>query len=182
VRWKVAGPLFLLLAATACQEESFGPTVQDYQTERDALAKKLATESGGEPTQTAQAEGIAGQGFGGAAKGYRWDPSGKRDPFRSFVLDIKAMQEVDRGPLAQFDLAQLSVVAVIWADANKRALVEDPSGRSYIVGEGAPIGKNNGKILRIDDNLVLVQETYSDLFGDSTSKDIEMRIRHTEGG
>ena len=35
---------------------------------------------------------------------------------------------------------------------------------------------------QIADNLVVVQETYVDTLGEETTKDIEMRIRVTEGG
>ena len=53
---------------------------------------------------------------------------------------------------------------------------------SYIVAEGTKIGKSNGRVTQIDDNLVVVQETYVDSSGETTTKDIEMRIRATEGG
>ena len=48
--------------------------------------------------------------------------------------------------------------------------------------EGTKIGKSNGRVTQIDDNLVVVQETYVDSSGETTTKDIEMRIRATEGG
>ena len=117
--------------------------------------------------------------------GYSYDPIGKRDPFRSFIWDRqdKLEQEMaDAGPLGQFDLSQLEVVAVVWATGNARALVEDPSGESYIVGEGAAIGKNRGHVISIGDNTVLVKETYVDYLGQETTKDVEMRIRRSEGG
>jgi Tfp pilus assembly protein PilP len=53
---------------------------------------------------------------------------------------------------------------------------------SYIVDRGARIGKNDGRVTRIDDNLVVVRETYVDFLGEETSKDVEMRIRAIEGG
>ena len=88
--------------------------------------------------------------------GFVYDPTGKRDPFRSFVWDRpdKMAPVAEAGPLGQFDLSQLEVVAVVWRTGNARALVEDPSGESYIVGEGAAIGKNRGHVVSIDDNTV----------------------------
>jgi len=115
--------------------------------------------------------------------GYSYDPTGKRDPFRSFVWDRPdKMQIADAGPLGQFDLSQLEVVAVVWRTGNARALVEDPSGESYIVGQGAAIGKNRGHVVSIDDNMVIVKETYVDYLGQETTKDVEMRMRRSEGG
>ena len=116
--------------------------------------------------------------------GYTYDPTGKRDPFRSFVWDRpdKMQAIAEAGPLGQFDLSQLEVVAVVWRTGNARALVEDPSGESYIVGEGAAIGKNRGHVVSIDDNTVVVKETYVDYLGQETTKDVEMRMRRSEGG
>jgi len=115
--------------------------------------------------------------------GYSYDPTGKRDPFRSFIWDRPdKMQIAEAGPLGQFDLSQLEVVAVVWRTGNARALVEDPSGESYIVGRGAAIGKNRGYVVSIDDNTVIVKETYVDYLGQETTKDVEMRMRRSEGG
>jgi type IV pilus assembly protein PilP len=86
------------------------------------------------------------------------------------------------GPLEQFDVSQLSVIAVVWKTGSARALVEDPAGQSYIIGKGTRIGKNEGTVTEIDDNLVVVNETYEDYLGNVTKKDIEMRIRRSEGG
>jgi Tfp pilus assembly protein PilP len=61
-------------------------------------------------------------------------------------------------------------------------LVQDPAGNSYIVGEGTRIGKNEGRVIDIEDNLIIVKETYVDFLGQETTKDIEMRIRRSEGG
>ena len=44
------------------------------------------------------------------------------------------------------------------------------------------MGKNEGRVIDIDDNLVIVKETYVDFLGQETTKDIEMRIRRSEGG
>ena len=134
----------------------------------------------------AEAANSASQaGFGSVAKEYSYNPGGKRDPFRSFEWEqIKLEQHAEgtRGPLEQFDVNQLSVVAVVWRSKNAQALVEDPSGMTYVVGTGAKIGKNQGRVMRIADNLVVVKETYVDFSGEETTKDIQMRIRGTEGG
>ena len=116
--------------------------------------------------------------------GYSYDPTGKRDPFRSFIWDRpdKMAAVAEAGPLGQFDLSQLEVVGVVWRTGNARALVTDPSGESYIVGQGAAIGKNRGRVVSIDDNMVTVKEIYVDYLGQETTKDVEMRMRRNEGG
>jgi hypothetical protein len=37
-------------------------------------------------------------------------------------------------------------------------------------------------VISIDDNTVVVKETYVDYLGQETTKDVEMRMRRSEGG
>jgi type IV pilus assembly protein PilP len=176
--WLVGIPLaaFLWLG---CQGETTGVTASDFQKQREALVakQKRRAEKTGEP---APAEGLSDLGH---SEIFSYDRADKRDPFRSFILDrLKEEQEGDRGPLEQFELSQLSVVAVVWGTNNRRALVEDPSGRGYVVQEGTPIGKNEGQVIRIDDNAVVVRETYVDYLGARTTKEIEMSVHQASGG
>jgi type IV pilus assembly protein PilP len=112
---------------------------------------------------------------------YRYDPEGKADPFESFIQSA-AVLEVGTSPLERFDLSQLEVTAIIWGTNRKRALVTDPAGKGYIVAEGASIGKNQGRIVSIDDNVVLVKETYVDFRDRATTKEVEMRLYESQGG
>jgi type IV pilus assembly protein PilP len=114
---------------------------------------------------------------------YTYEATDKRDPFRSFVLEqARELAETERGPLEQFDLNQLTVTGVVWGTKRRRALISDPSGRGYVIREGTAIGKNDGRVIRIEDNLVLVRETYVDYLGDRTTKEIEMQVRQSQGG
>jgi type IV pilus assembly protein PilP len=144
-----------------------------------AAAAKVGPSTAAAPAAGAAAASAAA---GSAAEAYAYDPAGKRDPFRSFVLETAKTQRTERGPLEQFDLSQLALVAVVWNVGNPRALVQDPSGRGYIVREGTPIGKNDGLVTRIDDAMLIVKESYVDYLGERTEKDIEMRVRQSQGG
>lgn len=119
-----------------------------------------------------------------AQQEYRYDPTGKPDPFRSFVLSLKKtdVNQAMSTPLERFDLSQLKLTGLIWNNDAPRALVRDPAGKAYIVGEGTPIGKNEGRIVRITDGGVTVKETYVDFLGKATTKDIEMRLNDRQGG
>ncbi len=173
-----------------CQEETTGPTAAEFRAERDAVqaqvaqAKKNQAKKKAVPTRVEPRGESVAPSFASMDHGYTYDETGKRDPFRSFMLARAGLlrERESLGPLEQFDLAQLSVVAVVWKTGNARALVEDPSGESYIVAEGTRIGKNEGRVISIDDNSVLVTETYVDFLGQKTTKDIEMRMRLSEGG
>ncbi len=185
-----------LLALVGCKEEANQPTQAEFQQERAKLNARVAERKAkkGEaaaapavqPSQVAAvpvAPAIDGS-FAGTGPGMLYDKEGLRDPFRSFEWERKEIssQEVAGGPLEQFDVSQLSIVAVVWNTGSARALVEDPAGHSYIVAKGTRIGKNEGMVTTIDDNLVVINETYVDYLGNVTKKDIEMRIRRSEGG
>ena len=176
-----------LLGLVGCENEvPTGPTTQDFNEARAQLAERQAR---GEKKRVAarrpEPRVPDEPAFAVVDSGYRYDSQGKRDPFRSFEWEQLKLELTDagmRGPLEQFDVNQLTVVGVVWNNYNARALVQDPSGMSYIIGEGTRIGKNDGQVMTINDNLVVVRETYVDFLGEETTKDVEMRIRPTEGG
>ena len=181
--------LLLLVGTVGCEGEAqTGPTTQELSRERKALAAKVkarkATPVKNREAEAAPAESDA-PSFAAVDLGFSYDFRGKRDPFRSFKWEqlLRARESAALGgPLEQFDLSQLSLIAVVWKTGDSKALVEDPSGMAYIVDRGAKIGKNKGYVVDIDDNLVMVKETYVDFLGQETTKDIEMRIRRVHGG
>jgi Tfp pilus assembly protein PilP len=73
------------------------------------------------------------------------------------------------------DLA-ISVMGIIWGLEEPRALVRDPTGKGYFVRAGTPIGKNKGRILRIEDNKVVVKETYLDHLDRATTKEVDLEL------
>jgi type IV pilus assembly protein PilP len=189
------GVCALALAASvltlACNEEPTGKSASDFEAAAAAAKQRIAkpTDVKPKPVVVPRATGPETvvdpvSGVEQLASDYRYDPYGKRDPFRSFIWDRpdRMEQAAEAGPLEQFDLSQLEVVAVVWRTGNARALVQDPSGESYIIGQGASVGKNQGRVLSIDDNSVVVKEIYVDYLGQETTKDIEMRMRRNEGG
>jgi Tfp pilus assembly protein PilP len=188
VRIRAVALAIALLALPGCQEDvSVGPTASDFEAARKEMAAKVAKRKTAPKPVVATAEASESNepSFGGSGSGYVYESKGKRDPFRSFEweqLKLAMLAGDARGPLEHFDVTQLSVVGVVWKNDNARALVQDPSGMTYIVAEGARIGKNDGRVTQIADNLVVVKETYVDTLGEETTKDIEMRIRVTEGG
>lgn len=180
MRRSVAGMLCGLWLA-GCGEEPAGPTTADYEAARQ---QKLQTGLAGKrkpPVRPEESADVIAQG--NVEKGYVYDATGKRDPFRSFVLEEAARKNKgERGPLEQFELGQLALQAVVWGTDKPRALVTDPQGRGYIVKEGTPIGKSSGEVTQIGADMVVVREIYEDTTGVRTEKNIEMRIRQSQGG
>ena len=188
LKWAIAALALLALVGAGCQKKMVGPSVGEYQKQRAAMIEKRKKDGGGpralgvaKTDEAKDAESDAS--FGTHEHGYQYDPIGKRDPFRSFILD--RLHEIDsaaKGPLEQFDLSQLSVNGIVWDAPRQRALVVDPSGQGYIIEEGDAIGKNDGRVITIDDNAVVVREAYVDFHGEKTTKEIEMRVRQSQGG
>lgn len=185
MRWGIAFLMLSVLAFSGCRNEKGGVSTSEYEANKPkilAAARKGAT--GNAPTAAA-APAAAPEESAQATmgSGYSYDATEKRDPFRSFILD-QAREAADReiGPLEQFDISQLKVVAVVWDTGLPLALVADPSGRPYVVNEGSTLGKNDGRVIKIDDGMVLVKETYVDWLGEKTTKDIEMRLAGGDKG
>lgn len=176
-----AGALLLTVALLAgCGNEATGPSTEEYEAARTAKLRADAALGGKRAKKTA-AEAVTADG--NVETGYAYDPTGKRDPFRSYVLEEAARRNRgERGPLEQFELGQLALQAVVWGTDKPRALVTDPQGRGYIVREGTPMGKNSGLVTKIGDSTLVVRETYEDTLNVRTEKDIEMRIRQSQGG
>jgi Pilus assembly protein, PilP len=179
--------LTIALLAVGCQNEKSGVAAADYEKQRaEIIARRQANK--GAPSRVADRGQAAqapapGRGLGTATGDGLYDPSGKRDPFRSFVLDrLKELASQQKGPLEQFDVGQLELHGVVWETNRPRALVADPSGQVYVVREGDHIGTNQGSVVRIDDNLMLVRETYVDHMGEPTTKETEMRVRRNQEG
>lgn len=187
-RWLMALALglALVLSMAGCgggEDPAAAPGVADFQADRQALANR---QRGPKPPAAKPAPPAppveGGTGYVASGNDYFYDARGKRDPFRTFRFDDDDVEQEDFGPLGDFELGQLELSAVIWDATNPRALILDPGGRSYIIREGSAIGKNNGQVIHIGDNLVLVKETYENFAGEQTTKDVELRIRLSQGG
>jgi len=184
--WIVGGAVAALVLAAGCgRQNANAPSVKEYEQRRAELMKRQGSAVARQATRPKPGQPGEGENAGLVAQtgGYQYESANKRDPFRSFVDEQKLRQVTqERGPLEQFDLNQLTVVAVVWGTGRPRAMVEDPSGHGYVVQVGTAIGKNDGTVLGIGDNSVLVQETYVDYLGAQTTKEIEMRVRSTTQG
>jgi type IV pilus assembly protein PilP len=185
--WIAAASLAALAVAAGCSEQKAGPTTAEFQEQRAMVVEKqkqmaalqLPSKGGHAPKKGEE----QATGSMGSSVGFVYNPVGRRDPFRSFILDRLHEDETEtKGPLEEYDLSQLEVAGLVWKAEKRRALVIDPSGQGYVVEEGDKIGKNNGRVLEIGDSSMLVREEYVDFHGEATTKEIQMRIRQSQGG
>ncbi len=106
-----------------------------------------------------------------AAKTMLYNPEGKIDPFAPLfkeeklaVGDGETMEMGKAGiciphtPLQKSDLSQLKLTGIIRASSGKRAMVEEASGRGYVIEKGTFIGINCGRVAQILKDRVIVNE------------------------
>jgi Tfp pilus assembly protein PilP len=100
-------------------------------------------------------------------KTYVYDPTGKIDPFKSFIAEQESVEEKKkRKPktyLETLDLSQLDLVAIILSRSGNWAMVRDSKGLGYVIKKGTPIGINEGVVHEIKAKEVIVREQYKDL-------------------
>ncbi|MFC1516021.1 pilus assembly protein PilP [Thermodesulfobacteriota bacterium] len=97
-----------------------------------------------------------------------YNPKGKINPFEPlFKEEPKAKKTIEKRerktrvpltPLEKIDLGQLKLVGIIQADSGNRALVEEASGKGYVIKQGTYIGTQAGRVDRILPDVVIVDE------------------------
>lgn len=118
-----------------------------------------------------------------------YDPLGKIDPFEPLFKDepevapaeSKREKRIPRTPLENIDLGQLKLVGVILASSGNRALVQEASGKGYIIKEGTYIGVNSGKVTEIQNDRVIVEEEIEDVVGKPTIRNKELVLPKPPG-
>ncbi len=111
---------------------------------------------------------------------FRYESLGLVDPFEPIVGKQEGAIAVS--PLERYSLDQLKLVAIIWGVPEPRAMVEDPEGKGYIIKKGTRIGKNQGVVIKILDNEVVVLETFVDLLNRKKTNEVSLKLQRSEGG
>lgn len=111
-----------------------------------------------------------------------YDPTGRRDPFRSPRASAAAHGGEPRTPLQGYEIGQLRLVAIIYNTGEPRAVVEDDQGLGYIVKVGTPIGPNEGVVRGIERGRVVIQEDSVDFYNEHHPAEVVMDLRMTERG
>jgi len=118
-----------------------------------------------------------------------YNPKGKIDPFEPLISErptialkkSKRKRRAPRTPLEKIDLSQLKLVAIVLASSGNRALVEESSGKGYVVKKGTYMGTNSGKVVKIEKNKVIVAEEFEDYRGNVTQRNKEIKLPKPPG-
>lgn len=93
----------------------------------------------------------------------------------------KKKKRIAQTPLERIGLNQLKLVAIIRASSGNRALVEDSSGKGYIIRKGTYIGLNSGIVAQINANSVIIEEELENLMGELVLQNTEIKLQKPAG-
>ncbi len=117
-------------------------------------------------------------------KPYAYDAEGKPDPFQPFIdIDKKKEETVKEAaavtktesprflpPLQRYSIDEFKLVAVGGSSRKRVAIVKDSKGKSYRLLRNTKIGMNEGKVIEILDDSVIIQEKVRDAQGKITTR------------
>ncbi len=124
-----------------------------------------------------------------------YDPTGKIDPFMPLFKDEPEIKEpvpdepkektppkrIPRTPLERIAIGQLHLVGVIQAESGNKGLVQESSGKGYIVSKGTYIGTNGGRVTEISKDKIVVEEEVQDILGKLTTQKRELKLQKPFG-
>lgn len=121
-----------------------------------------------------------------------YDPKGRFDPFEPLFKEepeapaeptakSKRQPHKPQTPLERIALSQLKLSAIIRAPSGNRALVEDATGKGYVVTNGTYMGLNAGKVIQIARDKIVVEEEIENVLGELTLKNTELKLQKPAG-
>ena len=147
------------------------PSDADAPAPATATNAPVATESA--PRVASAATGKPEHSRSRATK--RYDPALHRDPFEPPTIAAEN-DDTPRTPLERYEVGQLKLVGVVWGGSNSRAMVEDSAGLGYIVTHGTLIGSSGGFVRDIEPARVLIEETFTNFYGEAEPREIVMEL------
>ena len=170
MRGLIAIGVCIMLAACSVEEPVTGekPQGKRRQDAKDLSLEALLPKSEDEP--------------------YTYDRHHLRDPFKPLIgtstpPEVSTSEPVSCPPTQEFELASLKLVAIVWGDMGRKAMLKAPNGRGYTVTEAMLVGRNCGRVRRIEGeaSVVVIEETRRDAEGKVLTEEVVLRLREREG-
>jgi type IV pilus assembly protein PilP len=156
----------------ACEDDPAPAAVTPTATLAAAATAPAAAPAAAAPTSEASTPAYV----------YSYNPAGRRDPFRNpeegrSDVPTSTSSQPCAGPLCQWDLDQLKLVAVVTGDANPMAMVEDPLGRGHIIRRNTQVGRQGGKVTQILRDSVTVTEYFPGADGKLIANPVSLQLK-----
>ncbi len=136
-----------------------------------------------------------------AGEPYAYDAEGKPDPFHPFI-DVnkkekkeQPVQPVQKGatveaatevtqkvglrflpPLQRYAIEEFKLVAIGGGSKKRIAIVEDSKGKSFSLYRNSKIGMNEGRVIKILDDEVIIMEKVGDAMGNITPRRVILKL------
>ena len=124
--------------------------------------------------------------------GWEYDPRGKPDPFKPFIIARRAPAETgvpkvtrQLTPLQKMPLSEIQsgLKAIIWGELGSKALVEDAAGKGYVLQEGTYVGQNDGIVKKILQDRIVIEEYRRDPVHESlVTNEVVLKLKKGEEG
>jgi len=125
---------------------------------------------------------------------YRYNPEGKPDPFKPFIKIVEKGktplapgtqliedQAVFIPPLQRFRTEEFRLTGIVLTENKRIAMVETSEGKRYILREGIHIGINEGSVIKILSDSVIVLEKIKDFEGNTNMERVILTLRKNGG-
>jgi type IV pilus assembly protein PilP len=134
---------------------------------------------------------LIGQVASTSAVWVSYNPDGKIDPFLPLLKDepqkvlpdtkTKKEKREPTTPLERVDLSQLKLTAIIRTPSGFKAMVEETTGKGYIVSVGTYIGIHSGAVTNILKDRIIVEEEVEDALGNVSNRNSELKFQKPTG-
>ena len=113
-------------------------------------------------------------------KEYVYDPTGKRDPFRSAILGESLRGKETLPPLQRREISELKLIGIVWDKGGYNAMLETPDGKGYTIKVGTLVGPKKGVVKKITKRTVVIEEKYMDIIGEMKTREVVMELPSKE--
>ena len=75
----------------------------------------------------------------------------------------------------------MKLVAIVHSPKGNRALIEETSGKGYIIFKGTYMGLNSGKVIDILKDRIIIEEDVENVLGEVVSRKRELKLQKPPG-
>lgn len=105
----------------------------------------------------------------------------EKAPVLQTMSPKKPERRIPLTPLEKVALSQLTLVGIVQSPDGNLALVEEATGKGYVVRRGTYIGVNSGQIVDIQKDRLIIEEEIEDSLGKVTITKRELFLQKPAG-
>ncbi|MBF0202928.1 MAG: pilus assembly protein PilP [Desulfamplus sp.] len=112
---------------------------------------------------------------------------GKTDPFEPLIKEKVPVEQIQETitedvpkriltPLEKLDFGQMKLVAILNRESESVAMVQESTGKGYIVNIGTYMGRDSGQVISIEKDKLVIQEKVKDYKGNVVDRFQELKL------